>query len=397
MVGDNLNNKKEFGLLSLIIVIIVTAITTSLTTGVILYNNQKDKKQIQNIDDKSLQEFITVYNSVLDNYYQDVNKTEMIDKAIDAMLEYLGDDYTTYLNESETEELAEKLAGKYQGIGVELIEGNKVNKVFENSPAQASGLQVGDIIIKINDRDVTTFTASEIASEIKKDDSLTKINITVKRNEQELNFELEKKELYIPAVESKIVENNGKRTGYIYISTFSNTVYRQFKEELNKIETEGIDNLIIDLRNNTGGYLKAASDIASLFLEKGKIIYSLENKVSKEVYKDETKDSKNYSVVVLINESSASASEILAAALKESYNAQLVGKKSYGKGKVQQTANLNGGSMYKYTSARWLTPSGECVDKKGLTPDYDVDLQIAVDGNSVIDTQLNKALEILGK
>lgn len=396
MVGDNLNNKKEFGLLSLIIVIIVTAIITSLTTGVILYNNQKDKEQVLNMNDESLQEFINVYNSVLDNYYQDVNKNEMIDKAIDAMLEYLGDDYTTYLNEEETEELAEKLAGKYQGIGVELVEGNKINKVFENSPAQESGLQVGDVIIKINDRDVTTFTAAEIASEIKKDENLTKVNITVKRIEQELTFELEKKEMSIPAVESKIIYNNGKRTGYIYISTFSNTVYSQFKKHINDLETQGIDNLIIDVRNNTGGYLKAASDIASLFLEKGKIIYSLENKKTKDVYKDETKDSKNYSVVVLINESSASASEILAAALKESYNAQLVGKKSYGKGKVQQTANLNGG-MYKYTSAKWLTPNGTCIDKKGLMPDFEIGLQISEDGNTVIDTQLNKALEILGK
>ena len=396
MVGDNLNNKKEFGLLSLIIVIIVTAIITSLTTGVILYNNQKDKEQVLNMNDESLQEFINVYNSVLDNYYQDVNKNEMIDKAIDAMLEYLGDDYTTYLNEEETEELAEKLAGKYQGIGVELVEGNKINKVFENSPAQEGGLQVGDVIIKINDRDVTTFTAAEIASEIKKDENLTKVNITVKRIEQELTFELEKKEMSIPAVESKIIYNNGKRTGYIYISTFSNTVYSQFKKHINDLETQGIDNLIIDVRNNTGGYLKAASDIASLFLEKGKIIYSLENKKTKDVYKDETKDSKNYSVVVLINESSASASEILAAALKESYNAQLVGKKSYGKGKVQQTANLNGG-MYKYTSAKWLTPNGTCIDKKGLMPDFEIGLQISEDGNTVIDTQLNKALEILGK
>ena len=396
MVGDNLNNKKEFGLLSLIIVIIVTAIITSLTTGVILYNNQKDKEQVLNMNDESLQEFINVYNSVLDNYYQDVNKNEMIDKAIDAMLEYLGDDYTTYLNEEETEELAEKLAGKYQGIGVELVEGNKINKVFENSPAQEGGLQVGDVIIKINDRDVTTFTAAEIASEIKKDENLTKVNITVKRIEQELTFELEKKEMSIPAVESKIIYNNGKRTGYIYISTFSNTVYSQFKKHINDLETQGIDNLIIDVRNNTGGYLKAASDIASLFLEKGKIIYSLENKKTKDVYKDETKDSKNYSVVVLINESSASASEILAATLKESYNAQLVGKKSYGKGKVQQTANLNGG-MYKYTSAKWLTPNGTCIDKKGLMPDFEIGLQISEDGNTVIDTQLNKALEILGK
>ena len=390
-------NKKEFGLLNLIIVIVVTALVTSLTTGVIIYNNEKNNETTKIIEDESLQEFITVYNSVLDNYYEDVDKTKMLDEAIDAMLNYLGDDYTTYLNEDETQDLAEKLSGKYEGIGIELTEGNVINKVFDNSPAKESGLQAGDIIIKINDKDVIAFTASEIAEEIKKEENSNKINITVKRNEEELTFEVERKELYIPAVESKILDNNGKKTGYIYISTFSNTVYEQFKNELDNLENEHIDNLIIDVRNNTGGYLKAATDISSLFLEKGKIIYSLEGKNSKDVYKDETKESKKYPIVVLINESSASASEILAAALKESYNATLVGKKSYGKGKVQQTASLKDGGMYKYTSAKWLTPNGECIDQKGLTPDYEIDLQISEDGNSIVDTQLNQAIEILGK
>lgn len=387
-------NKKEFGLLNLIIVIVITSIISSITTGLIIFNNKNTEKSI--VNDEALQEFVDAYESVLDNYYEDVDKTKMIDNAIKGMLNYLGDDYTTYLNSSDTSSLTEKLAGKYQGIGVELIEGNKISKIFDNSPAKEANLAVGDVIIKVNDKDVKTYTSSEIANEIKsiKDDKFT---ITVNRNEEEVTVNLTLKELYIPAIESRIIENNNKKIGYIYISTFSNTVYDQFKSKLKEFEDNNIDSLIIDVRNNTGGYLKAATDIASMFLEKGKIIYSLEAKNKKETYKDETNESRNYKISVLINESSASASEILAAALKDSYNATLIGKKSYGKGKVQQTASLKGGSMYKYTSAKWLTPSGECIDKKGLTPDYEVDLQMSDDGNSVIDTQLNKAVELLGE
>ncbi len=386
-------NKKEFGLLNLIIVIIITSIVTSLTTGLIIYNN-KNANDINN--DTSLKEFVEAYKSILNNYYTDVDKNKLIDEAIKGMLNYLGDDYTTYLNSSDTSELSEKLAGKYQGIGVELIEGNKINKIFEDSPAEECGLQVGDIIVKVNDKDVKTYTANEIASEIKsiKDN---KFSLTVNRGEEELSFELSLKELNIPAIEAKVIENNEKRIGYIYISTFSNTVYEQFNNKLKELEESHIDSLIIDVRNNTGGYLKAATDIASLFLEKGKVIYSLDSKNKKETYKDETAESRNYQISVLINESSASASEILSVALKESYNAILIGKKSYGKGKVQQTASLEDGSMYKYTSAKWLTPNGVCIDKKGINPDYEIDLQINEETNEVVDTQLQKAVELLGE
>lgn len=386
-------NKKEFGLLNIIIVIIITSIVTSLTTGLIIYNN-KNANDINN--DTSLIEFVEAYKSILNNYYTDVDKNKLIDEAIKGMLNYLGDDYTTYLNSSDTSELSEKLAGKYQGIGVELIEGNKINKIFEDSPAEECGLQVGDIIVKVNDKDVKTYTANEIANEIKsiKDN---KFRLTVNRGEQEISFELSLKELNIPAIEAKVIENNNKRIGYIYISTFSNTVYEQFNNKLKELEESHIDSLIIDVRNNTGGYLKAATDIASLFLEKGKVIYSLDSKNKKETYKDETAESRNYQISVLINESSASASEILSAALKESYNAILIGKKSYGKGKVQQTASLKDGSMYKYTSAKWLTPNGVCIDKKGINPDYEIDLQINEETNEVVDTQLQKAIELLGE
>ena len=388
------NNKKEFGLLSIILVVVATAIVTSLTTGLLIFNNTRKSNEYKNSNDKSLQEFISVYNQVLNDYYEDVDKSEMINKAIEGMLNYLGDDYTTYMDSSDTKNLSEKLTGKYEGIGVEITDGNVITRVFDNSPAKESGILAGDIITKINDEDVSGLSTAELATKIKKGSK--KFTITIKRGNVEMNLEVTKKELYVPAIESTVLDNNGKKTGYIYIASFSDTVYEQFKESLEKLENQNIDNLIVDVRGNTGGYLKAATDIANLFLEKGKIIYSLEGKNTKEVFKDETEESRGYSVTVIINEASASASEILSAALRDSYGAKLVGKKSYGKGKVQQTGALEGGTMYKYTSAKWLTPNGECIDEKGLTPDYEADLQIKEDG-TVVDTQLSKALEILGQ
>ena len=386
--------RKEFGLISLIVAIVVTSLVTSMTTGLIIFNNQKVKEQTDIKNDTALQEFIEVYKSVLGDYYTPVNKKEMISKAIEAMLNYLGDDYTTYMNEAETKDLTEKLAGRYKGIGVEIAEDRRINKVFDNSPAKEAGLQAGDIIIKVDDEDVTSKTSSEIASMIKDNNDKKDYKITVKRNEEEMSFNVVKKELILPALESKTFEQNGKKIGYIYISAFSDTIYEQFKNELQKLESEGINGLVIDVRSNTGGYLKGAQDISNLFLEKGKVIYSLESKNNKEVHKDTTTEKRDYKITVLINEASASASEILAGALKDSYNAVLVGKKSYGKGKVQQTASLSGGSMYKYTSARWLTPSGKCIDRVGLYPDYEVDLNIDESGNLIEDTQLNKAIEV---
>ena len=388
-------NKKDFKLMHLIIIVVLTAVVSAITTGVILLNNKNVGRTIANSNDKDLQEFVDAYNSILEDYYEDIDKNKMLDAAIDGMLNYLGDDYTTYMDSNETDQLNDKLNGHYEGIGVEIREGNVVNKVFDNSPAKEAGIQAEDIIIRVNDEDVTTISTEDLATKIKTNKE-NDLKVTVRRGEEEIDFQVTKRKLYVPAIDSRVIDNNGKKTGYIYISTFSDTIYAQFNDALRKLEDEGIDNLIIDVRNDTGGYLSETTNIASLFLEKGKVIYSLENKKRKDTYKDETDEKRNYKVVVIINEASASASEILTAALKDSYDAILVGKKSFGKGKVQQTAKLKGGSMYKYTSAKWLRPNGDCIDKEGIKPDYEVDLEVTEDG-TVVDTQLSKALEILGQ
>ena len=178
-----------------------------------------------------------------------------------------------------------------------------------------------------------------------------KVVLTVERDNKEIDITINLSKVEIPYVTSKVLEKNDKKIGYIAISLFSGNSYKQFKNNLDKIEKENIDGLIIDVRGNSGGYLSSVTDISSLFLEKGKVIYQLEDSTGKTKKKDTTKEKRTYPVAVLIDSSSASASEILASAIKESYNNGLVvGTTSYGKGTVQETKKLLDGSMIKYTT-----------------------------------------------
>lgn len=386
------DNIKGFKFYEVVIIVLVTSILCTIATGTIFYYKYNYKFENLN-SDSNINKFLQVYESIQEEYYEDVDNSELINSAINGMFSYL-DDYSEELSKEDKENLLEQLAGEYEGIGIEIIGDKIVYSVFAGSPAEKAGIMKNDQIIKVNDEDMSNKDNAYIANLIKgyEKDNLT---ITVKRNDQELTFEVVKDELYIPSVVKEIKEVNGKKIGYISISTFSNTTARQFETALKDMEANGIESLIVDVRNNSGGYLAAANDIASMFLDKGRIIYSLQDKKETKDYKDETSEKREYKVVVLINEYSASASEVLAAALKDSYGATIVGKKSYGKGKVQQTLNLSDGSMAKYTTAKWLRPNGECIDKKGINPDYEEDLQISEDQQSIIDTQLNKALEIL--
>lgn len=385
--------KKEFNfsIKAVIIIIIVTAITSSITSGLILYNNSKILIGTSDLKkDTALQEFLKVYYGLDDDYYKDIDKTQMVDAAISAMLNYLGEDYSTYMNQDETEDLANKLSGKYNGIGISITNGNEIVKVYADTPAKNAGLEEHDLIESINGTATEGLTQAEVANLIDKQNENT---IVVLRNNEELTFKVKAESINSP-LPSTTYEENGKTIGYISISSFTNTVETEFKKALEDLETKNISGLIIDLRNDGGGYLKGASSIASLFLEKGKTIYSLEGKDKTDTYKDETDEKRDYKVGVLINAGSASASEVLASALKDSYGATLVGEVSYGKGRVQQTKSLEDGSMVKYTTAKWLRPNGDCIDGLGLQPDYEIKLEKGEDG-LYHDTQLEKAKELL--
>lgn len=387
---DQMQNKRVgFNLKEITIVIIITAIVTSLTTGVIVYNQNKLTKNVTYQDlnqDTALREFLEVYASLIDEYYESVDKKAMLENAISAMFNYLGEDYSTYMSKEETDSLAEKLMGEYKGIGITIDKENKIVEFIEGSPAKEAGLQIGDKIISVNGTVITE--TNQITEIIGKANSGDTLKITVTRNAETLTYEVKSKQLYIPAINYKMTEGN---VGYLRISTFSNTLGDQVKLALQSLESQNMTSLVIDLRDNTGGYLSAAKDVANLFLEKGKLIYSLEEKENTKQYKDETDEHREYKIVVLLNDNSASASEVLIAALKESYGATTVGTTSYGKGKVQQTHTLEDGSMVKYTSAKWLTPNGTCIDEIGITPDY-----MVIDSFDTpdMDEQLEKALEL---
>ena len=367
-----IKNKKDktatFNLIEVIVIIIMTSLVVSVSTGIIVYKNYyKIDKTSSNKD--YLKELEYAYNNILNSYVEKVDEKELTKPAIKGMYNYLGDPYTSYLDKDSTDNLMDRLKGEYKGIGVEITtneSGTVVMTVFENSPAEEAGIMVGDIITKVKGVDVNGKTTSEVSNMIKS----TNGNVEIEVNRGGITKTLT---LKVSTVSIKsVVKNKYDKTGYLRIETFSNTTYKQFKESLETLEKEGIENLIVDVRNNGGGFLNSAVEIAELFVEKGKPIYGLQTKDKKEMYKDTTKEKRDYKVIVLINGGSASASEVLAAALKESYGATLLGTKSYGKGTVQDTSELESGGMIKYTTAYWLTPKGVTINEKGLTPDIEV-------------------------
>lgn len=340
---------------------------------------------------KDLNKFINAYDTIQSNYYGKLDKDELVDKAIDSMVNSIGDNYTTYTEKDASNNILEDLEGTYQGIGcmVSMNEQNQiiVINVFEDGPAKSAGLQKGDIIAKIDNQDFKDKTSEDMANYVKQNTS-NKIKLTVIREEKEKELTITRKKVEVPSVNSQLIERDNKKVGYIDITIFSSVTYNQFKEHLEKLEKQDIEGLIIDVRNDTGGYLSAVTDISSLFLKKGQTIYQLEQDKKTKRIKDKTSEKRTYPIAVLINGTSASASEILASAIKESYGGIVVGTKSYGKGTVQKTKVLPDGSMLKYTVQHWLTPNGNWINEKGVEPTIEVELNL--EGN--IDNQLETAI-----
>ena len=397
VVKSKKTNKRSasFSLLEVIVIVIMTALVVGVSSSLIVYKNYNKINSDYNSDNKEeIDKFIEAYNNILDSYVEKVDGSDLIDEAIKAMYEHLGDPYTSYLDKTTTDTLEEQLNGEYQGIGVEISKDYAtgyilVIDVFKNSPADEAGLKPGDLISSVNGENTATKSAEEVSNLIKGSQS-ENVKIGYIRDDEEKTTTVVVKNVIIPSVQSE----NFDGVGYIYIETFSNTTYSQFKEALENIEKKKIKSLIIDVRDNTGGYLDAATKIAELFIERGKTIYQLEKQGEiYRVHKDETEERRNYEVAILINSNSASASEILAAALKESYGAKLIGKISYGKGTVQETEKLDNGEMLKYTTAYWLTPNGMKINNVGLVPDIEVDLEDYDTYSYEADTQLQKAIQ----
>lgn len=350
---------------------------------------------------KELAKFVDAYDAIVNNYYKEVDKDKLVESAINGMVSSVGDEYTSYSDKDVTDNFNEAVNGKYMGIGALIMKSENdlvIYKIFEDSPSYRAGLKDGDIILKLDDKDTKDMSVNDIAR-IVKNDGNKEVKLLVKRGEENLDITIVKDMVELPVVSGKVINHNDKKIGYISLSIFSSVASEQFNKQLVKLEKEGISGLVIDVRGNSGGYLTTVTDIASYFLKKGDIIYKLEVNDKVTVRKDKTKESRDYPVAVLIDKNSASASEILASSIKESYNGYVVGTNSYGKGTVQQTLVLSDGSMIKYTIEKWLTPLGNWINEEGVIPTNYVELSSEYLNNPVFenDNQLNKALELVGK
>lgn len=389
--------KKEYSLCGVIIIIVTTAVISALSTGILImrnYSTDDGQSYSEIIKDENIQEFIDVYSKLTTNYYENINKKEIIDSAISGMTSYLGDQYTGLLDEDKSSSLYDSLNAKYDGIGI-TIKDSYIENVLYNSSAAKAGLKMNDKIISINNINIENKTSDEIKNIINENKS-NKIDLRVIRNNEILDFNnLKITSIDYPNLRYSFVENND--IGYIKIDLFSTNINKQLENAL--FQLNKYSGLIIDLRNNSGGYLEEAYQTAEIFLSKGSVIYSLLQKDNrKQEFKDKTNDKQDVPIVVLVNGNTASAAEILAAALKDSYGAVLVGSQTYGKGKVQHTYSLSSGEMVKYTASLWYRPNGTNIDGTGIIPDYQVENDFETNEANetiIIDNQYKKAIDII--
>lgn len=384
------DNSFSFGEVCLII--LCTAIIC-LLVGILL-----DKKMISKESKYStyLNELIDNYQYIVNSYYDEVDEEKLVDAAINGIVSELGDDYSNYFSEAESDNFDKVLTGSYEGIGVQI--GQYTNgdvvivEVYEDTSAYKAGIEIGDIIKKINDKETAGLSVKEVSGLIKNADG-EKIYIDVLRNNELKRIEVVREKVVLKSVDYEIMEKNGKKVGYIYISIFSLNTSVQMKEALDALEGN-VDSIILDVRNNSGGHLTSAEEILSLFLDSSNIIYKMETNDGITSYYSKGNKTKKYPIVVLINGESASASEMLAIAMQEKYGAVLVGVNSFGKGTVQQKIQLSTGASYKVTTKKWLSPNGNWINEVGIAPDIYIEgLNDWYNYSHDKDVQLQKALD----
>ena len=348
-------------------------------------------------------EMFALFDAANQSFYQDTDEDKMIEYAARGVLSGLDDPYTFYYNPEEFEEMWKDDEGNYVGIGV-LISANMktqictISRVFEGSPAQAAGVQRGDILYRVGEDLYVTATNLQDAVDIMRGIPGTDVDVTFVRNGEEITYTITRKEINVNQIESKMLD---KDVGYIALYQFAGNCQIEFEEALNQLVSQGAKGIIMDLRDNPGGWVDQAQYIADLFMDKGELCY-LVYRDGIEHHEDyPTRDGKvDVKLTILINENSASSSEILTGALRDCVGAAVVGVKSYGKGIIQGVYPVgNNGAGFQMTIAQYFTPSGQAVHNVGITPEYEVELPEGDNGmysfaDTENDVQLKKALEV---
>lgn len=365
-------NKEKRIKETLFIVCMIVCLAIGFVAGFLAKNN--NQTTVKNKNESSI---INEAYEILNDNWLNPNDEEVDIKGntIASLIASLGDIHSSYFTYEESKKYNETVDGNYVGIGVvqrKVSEGTMVMEVYKNSPAETSGLQVGDVITKVDGKDVAGKSSSDI-SDLIKGGIKTKVTLTIIRNGNELDVDVIRDHVD-SAVSSEIRDNGDKQFGYVKITTFGTTTASDLEKALQTFKEAKIDTLVLDLRDNTGGYLTAATDVLSLFMPKDKLLFQMVNK-NGAVEKYKATDCQKYNFLngyILVNGETASASEVVAGVLQEKMDFKLVGTQTYGKGIAQTQQQLSDGSVLKYTYAKWLLPSGTWINGKGLTPDYSV-------------------------
>ena len=386
--------KEKNGFFEVILITVIIALIFSLI-GYFIGKKTNFENGDYSTATKEIQKFIEEYNYVLENYYGEIDKEELISGAIKGMLSSL-DEYSQFVDE-DSNNFSITLEGEYEGLGVgiSLTTENEIiiSTIYPNSPAEKAGLKIYDVITKFNDENVEGLTTSDLVDKISNNEN---IKLTILRGTEELNFELKKEKIVIQSVHSEMEENN---IGYIKVDVFANNTYSQFQKALIELENNNMKSLIIDLRGNSGGHLLAVENMLSLFMNDTHVIYQTEDKDGTEkIYSTGNKD-KEYNIVILQNSGSASASEVMATSLREQLGAYIIGNTSYGKGTVQNLQTISGIGQYKVTTKKWLTSNGEWINEVGVKPDLEVSLSEDYYKNPILenDDQYQTAIKYLNE
>ena len=400
---ENRNTQRIYKMIMLVlIVIIVTSLVTAFTTYQYLSNNGISYSKVNTTSLEGLEYTLSQFRSELEKkYIGEINDEELIEGAVKGYVDALGDPYTTYYTKKEMKTIMEETNGNFVGIGVYMTKDLEKNailiiKPIENSPAEKAGILPGDLITKVDDVEYTGDKLEEASNKIRGEEG-TKVKLEIYRNGETKTFELTRTKVVVSHVTTKGLNND---IGYITISDFEGECASEFETKYKQLEKQGIKKLIIDIRNNGGGIVDEALKIANMLVDKDSTLLITKDKSDKEeVTKATEKPIINIPTVVLVNEYSASASEILAGALKDNGKATLVGTKTYGKGIIQELHQLSDGSGLKITVSEYYTPNHNAIHKIGITPDVEVDLSEDVKQQTTIqekdDNQLQKAIEIL--
>ena len=402
-----MEEKRGLKTYKVIMLVILVAFITFLLTTIGMYQYfTKDGfgKQLvaTSSNNKEIANTLTQYRKIIDKYFLgDIDEEKLKEGAIKGYVEGLGDKYTEYIPKEEMQDYMADTTGNFVGIGIYMVQDTEANKIMvlspiKGGPAEKAGIQPGDYITAVDGVQYTGEQMTEASNKIKGEEG-SKVKLEIQRGTETLNFEITRENVKVNPVEGEVLENN---IGYISFSSFDDGTAEEFKAKYEELANKGIKSLIIDLRNNGGGIVDEALEIANYILDKDSVILYEVDKNNNETEEKTTDDPIiNMPIVVLTNENTASSSEILAGALKDHGKAKIVGTKTYGKGVIQQLLTLPDGSGLKITAEEYLTPNKTKINGVGIEPDEIVELPDSVENVLNVDrnedTQLQKAMELL--